>query len=318
MIKIPSSEITPEHVYLSRRDFLKSMGMVSAASLFGRVRHRGRAHRRPDGAATTPPEDADGMKDELGDAVTPYNLITHYNNYYEFSTDKADGRARLVGNFPTSPWTVEVGGMVNNPKTYDIDESQACSRRRSAFTATAASRPGRWSFPGRASRWPSCSTEVEPTSDAKYVRFTDHVRSRAMPGQKSGCYDGLTSRGLRLDEAMNDLALLATGMYGKTCPPQDGAPLRLAVPWKYGFKSIKSIVKIDLVAEMPTSLWMAAAPQRIRLLRQRQPAGGSPALVAGQRAAASVNCGRRPTLKFNGYADEVADLYAGMDLRANF
>jgi len=159
--------------------------------------------------------------------------------------------------------------------------------------------------------------EVEPTSDAKYVRFESVYAPEAMPGQKSGWYTWPYVEGLRVDEAMNDLAILATGLYGEPLPPQDGAPIRLVTPWKYGFKSIKAIVKIDLVAEQPTSLWMAAAPNEYGFYANVNPDVDHPRWSQGsERRIGELS--RRLTLPFNGYSDEVADLYTGMDLRANY
>jgi sulfoxide reductase catalytic subunit YedY len=313
MIKIPSSEITPEHVYLSRRQFLKSMGIVSAASLlFGACAPRAAETSAPAEAA----EDAQELKDELGDPATPYESITNYNNYYEFSTDK-ESVAPASQNFKTSPWTVEVGGLVQKPKTYDMDSL------RTGFTQEERIYRHRcveaWSMVMPWTGFPLAKllAEVEPTSDAKYVRFETLHDPEQMPGQKSPWYNWPYVEGLRLDEAMNDLALLVTGLYGKDLPPQDGAPLRLAVPWKYGFKSIKAIVKIDLVADMPVSLWMNAAPNEYGFYANVNPEVDHPRW--SQKTERRIGeLSRRKTLMFNGYSEEVASLYAGMDLRANF
>jgi sulfoxide reductase catalytic subunit YedY len=159
--------------------------------------------------------------------------------------------------------------------------------------------------------------EVEPTSDAKYVRFETLYDPEQMPGQKSSWYNWPYVEGLRMDEAMNDLAILATGLYGKPLPPQDGAPVRLVVPWKYGFKSIKAIVKIDLVSEMPTSLWMAAAPNEYGFYANVNPGVDHPRW--SQRTERRIGeLSRRATLMFNGYEQEVAELYQGMDLAVNY
>ena len=159
--------------------------------------------------------------------------------------------------------------------------------------------------------------EVEPTAQAKYVRFETVLRPEEMPGQRDSFYPWPYVEGLRLDEAMNDLALMGTGLYGKPLPPQNGGPLPLVVPWKYGFKSIKSIVRIDLVDEQPTSLWMAAAPNEYGFYANVNPDVSHPRWSQSSERRIGEN-GRRPTLPFNGYADEVASLYDGMDLRANF
>ena len=315
MVKIRSSEITPEHVYLSRRDFLKSLGIVSATSAI-LAACGGKPPATPAAGATEPAIAAAGLTDELGAAATPFDVITNYNNYYEFSTDK-EAVAQLSQGYPTSPWTVQVGGLVNNPKTYDIDDL----RRR----FTQAERLYRlrcveaWSMVIPWTGFPLAQLlkEVEPTAGAKFVRFETVYDPERMPGQNSGWYNWPYIEGLRLDEAMNDLALLATGLYGQALPIQDGAPLRLAVPWKYGFKSIKSIVKIDLVEEMPVSLWMAAAPHEYGFYANVNPEVDHPRWSqATERRLGELS--RRQTLMFNGYEAEVAGLYAGLDLQANY
>ncbi len=312
MIEIPSSEITPEHVYLSRRQFLKSMGIAGAASLL-------LGACAPKSAGTSEADeggDTQGLKDELGDPATPYESITNYNNYYEFSTDK-QSVAPASQDFKTSPWTVEVGGLVNHPKTYDIDSLKKSFTQEERIYRHRCVEAWSMVMPWTGFPLARLLAEVEPTSDAKYVRFETLYDPDQMPGQKSAWYNWPYVEGLRLDEATNDLALLVTGLYGKDLPPQDGAPLRLAVPWKYGFKSIKAIVKIDLVADMPVSLWMAAAPNEYGFYANVNPEVDHPRWSqATERRIGELR--RRKTLMFNGYADEVAQLYAGMDLRANF
>ncbi len=312
MIEIPSSEITPEHVYLSRRQFLKSMGIAGAASLL-------LGACAPKSAGTSEADeggDTQGLKDELGDPATPYESITNYNNYYEFSTDK-ESVAPASQDFKTSPWTVEVAGLVSNPKTYDIDSLKKSFTQEERIYRHRCVEAWSMVMPWTGFPLARLLAEVEPTSDAKYVRFETLYDPDQMPGQKSAWYNWPYVEGLRLDEATNDLALLVTGLYGKDLPPQDGAPLRLAVPWKYGFKSIKAIVKIDLVADMPVSLWMTAAPNEYGFYANVNPEVDHPRWSqATERRIGELR--RRKTLMFNGYADEVAQLYAGMDLRANF
>jgi len=313
MVKIHPSEITPEHVYFSRRQFLKA-GALAAASL-ALSACGPRSTPTPAGGEGTPPP-AGVQTDELGDPVTSYDIITNYNNYYEFSQDK-EAVARLARDFPTSPWTVQVGGLVKNPKTYGIEDLlKKFTQEERIYRHRCVEG---WSFVAPWQGFPlhKLLAEVEPTSDAKYVRFETIYAPDKMPGQNDFWFTWPYVEGLRLDEAMNDLALLVTGLYGKPLPPQDGAPLRLAVPWKYGFKSIKAIVKIDLVAEMPVSLWMAAASNEYGFYANVNPTVHHPRWSqATERRLGEL--GRRKTLMFNGYEEEVAHLYAGMDLRVSY
>jgi sulfoxide reductase catalytic subunit YedY len=310
MVKIRSSEITPEPLYLSRRQFLKGLSLLAAGSVLLSACGN-QAPAAPAGAPAS-----GGLADELGDPATPYEVITNYNNYYEFSEDK-ESVAPLAKNFSTSPWTVQVGGLVNNPKTYGVEDLlKQFTQAEHIYRHRCVEG---WSIvvPWQGFSLAKLLKEVDPTSDAKYVRFETLYAPDKMPGENSGWYNWPYVEGLRLDEAMNDLALLVTGLYGKPLPPQDGAPLRLAAPWKYGFKSIKAIVKIDLVDEMPLSLWMAAASNEYGFYANVNPTVDHPRWSqATERRLGEL--GRRKTLMFNGYADEVAHLYDGMDLRANF
>ncbi|MBI2976084.1 MAG: protein-methionine-sulfoxide reductase catalytic subunit MsrP [Chloroflexi bacterium] len=312
MINIPSSEITPEHGYLSRRAFLKTMGIVSAGAVLAACGVKPPATVAPGG---TPPH-AGAATDELGDALTPYESITHYNNFYEFSTDK-EQVASLSANFKASPWKVEVGGLVKNPRTYEIDDLRKNFTPEARIYRPRCVEAGSMVMPWVGFPLAKLLAEVEPTSEAKFVRFETLYDPGQFPGQNDGYYPWPYAEGLRLDEAMNDLALLVTGLYGKDLPPQDGAPLRLAVPWKYGFKSIKSVVKIDLVDVMPVSLWMAAGPNEYGFYANVNPAVDHPRWSqATERRIGELS--RRKSLMFNGYAEQVAHLYDGMDLRLNY
>jgi len=315
MIPIRSSEITPESVYRSRRKFMQGVAALALSSAALVACGKGPTPTpAPDAAQGTPvPPQAKATTDELGDPLTPYEAITHYNNYYEFSMDK-EAVARLARNLRVSPWTVTVGGLVHRPKTYDVaDLIRRFGQEERVYRLRCVEG---WSMviPWLGFPLASLLKEVEPTSQAKYVRFEALFDPEQMPGQKNAWYNWPYVEGLRLDEAMHDLTILATGLYGKPLPPQDGAPLRLVVPWKYGFKSIKAIVKIDLVEEEPTSLWMAAAPHEYGFYANVNPAVPHPRWSqATERRIGEL--GRRKTLPFNGYADAVAHLYAGMDLR---
>lgn len=322
MKKIHPSEITPEHVYLNRRRFMVGMGALAASSVLSacaKTAGRPTPSRTPgitpaEPVATTPPQ-ASAETDELGNELTPYSTITSYNNYYEFSLSKGTV-ADLARDFKTSPWEVEVGGLVHEPRTFTMEdllkfEPQERIYRLRCVEAWSMVIP--WiGFP----LWKLLDL-VEPTSEAKYVRFETLYDPEQMPGQKSGVLDWPYVEGLRLDEARHDLTILATGLYGKDLTPQNGAPIRLVVPWKYGFKSIKSVVKIDLVAGMPVSSWMAAAPNEYGFYANVNPNVPHPRWSqATERRIGET--GRRETLLFNGYEEEVAHLYAGMDLKKFF
>jgi sulfoxide reductase catalytic subunit YedY len=206
---------------------------------------------------------------------------------------------------------------VRNPQTFDIDDLRTGFTQQERVYRLRCVEAWSMVIPWQGFPLAELLKKVEPTSDAKYVRFESVYRPEEMPGQKDSYFSWPYVEGLRLDEAMNDLAILATGLYGKDLPPQDGAPIRLVAPWKYGFKSIKAIVKIDLVVEQPTSLWMNAAPNEYGFYSNVNPEVDHPRWSqASERRIGEV--GRRKTLKFNGYEEEVASLYTGMDLRANY
>ena len=318
MKKIKSSEITPEHVYLSRREFLKSMGIVAGSAALlaacqGQIPPTATQGAQPGSEPTsvgvTPTSEF--AVDELGDPLNSFEDITNYNNYYEFTTDKT-GVAKLAEGYPTSPWEVKVGGLVNNPKTYSIDDLKAFEIEERIYRLRCVEA---WSMviPWNGFPLHKLLKDVEPKAEAKYVRFETINDPEGMPGiKKSPWYEWPYIEGLRVDEAMNDLTLLATGLYGSDLLPQNGAPVRLVVPWKYGFKSIKSIVKIDLVEEQPYSLWMAAAPHEYGFYANVNPEVDHPRWSQGSERRIG-ELGRRGTLMFNGYEDEVAHLYNGDD-----
>lgn len=319
MQKIKSSEITSESQYLSRRNFLKSIGIVSASAMV-LAACRGQSVSSTELPATALPEGPTGLPPEstateISEPLTSFEAITNYNNYYEFTTDK-EAVAKLAKDFPTSPWQVEVGGLVSNPKTFDIDDLKKFSIQERIYRLRCVEG---WSMviPWMGFPLAELLNEVQPTSEAKFVRFETIFDPEKMPGQNSKWYQWPYVEGLRLDEAMNDLTILATGLYGKDLLPQSGAPVRLTVPWKYGFKSIKGIVKIDLVDEMPTSLWMAAAPHEYGFYANVNPEVPHPRWSQASERRIGES-GRRDTLMFNGYEEEVAHLYAGMDLSVNY
>jgi sulfoxide reductase catalytic subunit YedY len=313
MIKIKPSEITPEHVYLSRRKFMVGIGALAFGSLVASACGTTEPSAEPASEEATATPLANRNADELGDSLTSFEAITNYNNYYEFSVDK-QAVAGLAREFKTSPWTVDVGGLVHKPATFDVNELlEKFDQEERTYRLRCVEG---WSMviPWLGFPLSRLLKDAEPMSQAKYVRFETLFDPQQMPGQKSGWYTWPYVEGLRLDEAMHDLTILSTGLYGKTLLPQNGAPLRLVVPWKYGFKSIKSIVRIDLVEDMPTSLWMAAAPNEYGFYSNVNPDVPHPRWSqASERRIGEA--GRRRTLPFNGYAEEVASLYEGMDLK---
>ncbi len=309
---IRSSDITPEALYLNRRQFMKGAAFVAGGVLLAACAPQiATAKLAPTLAATFT-----GQKDELGSPLTAYDAVTGYNNDYEVTDDK-EGVAPLAKDFKTRPWTVEVSGLVNKPHTYDIDQLiklYPIEERIYRLRCVEA-----WSMviPWRGFPLNKLLKEVEPTAAARYVHFVSLYDPKQMPGQNSPFYTWPYSEGLRLDEAMHDLTLLTTGLYGKDLLPQNGAPLRVVVPWKYGFKSAKAIVKIELVADQPRTLWSDAAPNEYGFYSNVNPDVPHPRWSqASERRIGEAD--RRPTLMFNGYADQVASLYTGMDLRANY
>ncbi|HLK12410.1 MAG TPA: protein-methionine-sulfoxide reductase catalytic subunit MsrP [Candidatus Binatia bacterium] len=323
-------EVTPEPLYLRRREFLRDAGLFVATSAGlgggllwlvggGRARDRtaaeGGAPRA--GTATTPDLAVTG-RSPLGtdEPPTPWRDVTTYNNFYEFGTGK-DDPAAYAGRLRPRPWTVSVEGEVAKPLVADVDQllhwfplEERVYRMR---CVEAWSMVIPWiGFPLGA-----LLRRAEPTSRAKYVAFTTLYDPEQMPGQRRPVLDWPYVEGLRLDEAMHPLTILAVGLYGKVLPNQNGAPLRLVVPWKYGFKGIKSIVKMRLVERQPPTTWSLAAPNEYGFYANVNPAVDHPRW--SQKTERRIGeIGRRPTLPFNGYGEQVAGLYAGMDLRTYF
>ncbi len=311
-VPVRSSEITPKETYLSRRDFIKAAGVIAGSMAL--------AACAPAVAETTPESlavDAGPAKtDELGTPANTFEEITNYNNYYEFSTNK-EAVAPLAKDFTTAPWTVEVGGLVNKPKTFGVEDLLSMFPQEERIYRLRCVEAWSMVIPWNGFPLANLLKLVEPTSDAKYVRFETVYRPEEMKGQGSPFYPWPYQEGLRLDEAMNDLAILATGMYGETMLAQNGAPIRLVVPWKYGFKSIKSIVKIELVTERPNTLWNTVATNEYGFYANVNPAVDHPRWSqATERRIGEFS--RRSTLPFNGYGEQVASLYDGMDLTLNF
>jgi sulfoxide reductase catalytic subunit YedY len=321
MKKIPSSEITPEHVYLSRRKFLAALGLGAAnAALLAAC---GRTTSTPTPSPTPSLTEEAGpaptavslptpgaTEDELGNELTEYEAMVNYVNYYDFSTNKRRA-AELAEDFETRPWTLQVGGLVNKPRILDFDALLAYEQEERIYRmrcVEAYSMVVPWvGFPLR-----RLLEDVEPQSNAKFVRFQSLLDPDRMPGQNTAYFPWPYVEGLSMEEATHDLTLLATGVYGRLMPAPKGGPVRLVVPWKYGFKNIKAIVKIDLVEEMPTTFWMAAGPTEYGFWANVNPEVAHPRWSqATERRIGEA--GRRETLLFNGYAEEVAHLYPNLD-----
>ncbi len=302
---IPSSEITPKQVYLSRRQFMKAAGLAAGGALLAACGDAPPVETPASGGAPLP-------ADELGNPANTFEDITGYNNYYEFTTDK-EGVAGLAKDFQTAPWDVEVYGLVNKPRKYSLDELLKKFPPQERIYRLRCVEAWSMVIPWMGFPLASLLSEVEPTSGAKYVRFESVLRPEEMPGQRQGFYPWPYQEGLRLDEAMHDLALLATGLYGGELPAQNGGGMRLVVPWKYGFKSIKAVVKIELTAEQPATLWSQIAPDEYGFYANVNPQVDHPRW--SQRSERRIGeLSRRDTLPFNGYAEQVAGLYTGMDL----
>ncbi|MDX3930055.1 MAG: protein-methionine-sulfoxide reductase catalytic subunit MsrP [Shinella sp.] len=305
---IPASEITPEGFFLNRRAFIgAAAGGLMAASA-------GLAEAAALKAAESPYK--------VDEKLTPEKDVTNYNNFYEFGLNKEDPAA-LSGDFKPAPWTVKIDGMVGKPKEFGLEELLSMPLEDRIYRMRCVEA---WSMviPWVGFPLASLLEQVEPLGSAKYVAFETVVRPEEMPGQK-GYFQSLSwpyVEGLRLDEARHPLTILSVGLYGKTLPNQNGAPVRLVVPWKYGFKGIKSIVRISLVEEQPPSTWNLTAPNEYGFYANVNPAVDHPRWSQASEnrigEGGFFGANRRETLPFNGYGDEVASLYAGMDLRANF
>ncbi len=318
--EIKASEITDKDVYTSRRLFLRGAALAATALGTGWL-YRHFATPNQEGAAGEQIADiqtASGATvPAINDAKTPYEDITHYNNFYEFSTDK-----RLVAprakNFITRPWTVEVAGLVHKPKTFDLDDLIKLAPLEERVYRHRCVEAWSMIIPWVGFPLARLLNEVQPTSQAKYVAFQTLADPNQMPNVRSGdVLDWPYVEGLRLDEALHPLTILATGLYGETLPPQNGAPLRLVVPWKYGFKGIKSIVKIRLVEDEPPATWNRENPREYGFYSNVNPNVDHPRW--SQKTEQRIGeFGRRDTLMFNGYGEQVASLYSGMDLRKYF
>ncbi|MGO4004520.1 protein-methionine-sulfoxide reductase catalytic subunit MsrP [Pseudomonas fluorescens] len=324
------SDVTPESLYLSRRRVLAGAATAMAvsslpgwASADDLARYPGvEPGAAPDWLAQKLAATRWGAVKVEDEAITPYTDATHYNNFYEFGADKGDPAAN-AGTLKTAPWSVVVDGEVGKPGRYALEDFikpyQLEERIYRLRCVEAWSMVIPWiGFPISA-----LLTQVEPTSKAKYIRFETLQDPKSMPGQRSGfaLIDWPYVEGLRLDEAMHPLAILAVGMYGRELPNQNGAPLRLVVPWKYGFKSVKSIVRISLVSEQPKTTWQSIAADEYGFYANVNPSVDHPRWTQARERRLPSGLFKpnvRETLMFNGYEEQVASLYTGMDLRKNY
>lgn len=310
---LPYSEITPKKLYVSRRTFLAGATALAGAALAGGEL---KSIVAP-GSTVLADSKLNYKKGPYGtdEKQTPYKDITNYNNYYEFSTDKYEP-AGLARNFRTHPWKVKVDGLVSKPQTFDIDALMNLPLEERVYRMRCVEG---WSMviPWIGFQLSTLLNQVQPTPKAKYVEFTSLYDLSQYPGQRRDVLLWPYVEGLRLDEAMCPLTILAVGLYGATLPNQDGAPIRLVVPWKYGFKGIKAIVHIKLVDKQPVSTWTKAAANEYGFYSNVNPNVDHPRWSqATERRIGEFF--KRKTLMFNGYGDQVASFYAGMDLKKNY
>jgi methionine sulfoxide reductase catalytic subunit len=310
--KIPSSEITPEHIYNDRRNFIKNLGLILSSTALSTFTNTGFA------ALNTLPSFIQS-KDHGNEKLTSFKDITSYNNYYEFGTSKSDPQdhAHLL---KIDPWLISIEGSVAKPLKLDIDELIKLIPIEERIYRLRCVEGWSMVIPWIGIPLNSLLKKVTPTGNAKYVEFVSLKRPSEMIGQKDDMLDWPYTEGLRLDEAMHPLTILAVGLYGKVLPKQNGAPIRLVVPWKYGFKSVKAITKIRLVEKMPISTWMKANPKEYGFYSNVNPEVDHPRWTQAteRRIGESLLSPRLKTQMFNGYKEEVAHLYQGMDLNKNF
>ncbi len=309
--EIPYSEVTPESLYLDRRRFLQATALASVGSALA-------AFGAP-ALAASPQADLSGVSKSplsTNEKLNSFEDITGYNNFFEFGTDKGDP-ARYTGKLTLRPWTVKIDGHVAKPGNYAIDDLLKMFPLEERIYRLRCVEAWSMVIPWIGFPLGELLKRVEPAAKAKYVAFETLVRPGEMPGQRTDSLQWPYVEGLRLDEAMHPLTILSVGLYGKTLLSQNGAPIRLVVPWKYGFKSIKSIVRIKLVEHQPPTAWSLSNPREYGFYSNVNPEVDHPRWTqARERRIGELF--RRPTPMFNGYGDQVASLYAGMDLKKNY
>jgi sulfoxide reductase catalytic subunit YedY len=309
------ADVTPRSVYLDRRKFLQAIGIVGATAAIGRGLFE----------LALPSQTAFAATKLTGLAKSPFSTtekqntfedVTHYNNFYEFGTDKSDP-AKNSKNFQTSPWTVSVEGEVKKPRKFSMDEILKIAPLEERIYRHRCVEAWSIVVPWIGFSFSNLINLVEPTPKANFVAFESYFDPRQMPQAKYAGIDFPYVEGLRMDEAMNPLALLGVGMYGETLPNQDGAPVRMVLPWKYGFKSVKSLVKIKFQEKMPPTTWNRLASNEYGFYANVNPTVDHPRWSqAKERRLGEIF--KRPTLMFNGYGDQVAGMYSGMDLKKNY
>ena len=301
---IASSEITPEELYTNRRGFLKAAGLLGIAATAGSA------------AAFTHAAVPGAQGPQLKDELTPFEDVTTYNNYYEFGTDKSEPAENATG-LKTKPWTVKVEGLVNKPATYSIEDFIKPSKLEERVYRMRCVEGWSMVIPWQGFPMSDLINRVQPLASAKFIEFQTLFDPKQMPGQRAPILPWPYTEGLRLDEAMHPLAIFAVGLYGKTLLPQNGAPLRTVIPWKYGFKATKSIVRIRFTDTQPKTAWNQATPNEYGFYANVNPTVDHPRWSqATERRIGEFR--KRPTLMFNGYADQVGRLYQGLDLRRNY
>ena len=320
--EFPSSAITPKKQYLDRRSFLRrtlSTAAAFGAAALGAERIGEVLSPRIRAQAGTKLETVKSQLSTTGEQLTSYQDITHYNNFYEFGVNKGDP-AQNAGGLPTRPWTIKVDGLVKQPKTFDIEallKLRTLEERVYRHRCVEA-----WSMviPWVGYSLSEFIKECQPLSKAKYVQFLSYYNSKVERWTSESTIYWPYSEGLRLDEAMNPLALLTFGLYGEVLPNQDGAPVRIILPWKYGFKSAKSIVEVRFLDKQPPTTWNDMASNEYGFYSNVNPGVDHPrwSQSSERRIGLPFYAQRRPTLMYNGYGDQVASLYNGMDLKKNY
>jgi sulfoxide reductase catalytic subunit YedY len=312
---IRSSEITPKSLYLNRRKFLAGAAIAGAAAAAG----VGIREAISPSTTALAGNKIDGIKKSpfsTTETETPYKDVTHYNNYYEFGTEK-DEPAEQAKDFRPRPWKVKIDGMVDKKQELDLDTILKMAPPEERIYRHRCVEGWSIVVPWIGFSLSELIKRVNPTSKAQYVEFTTLFDPARMPGQRRQVLDWPYKEGLRMDEAMHPLALLCFGMYGEELPNQDGAPLRIILPWKYGFKSAKAIVRIHFTDKQPVNTWNVMAPNEYGFYANVNPTVDHPRWSQAKERRLGEFL-KRPTLMFNGYADQVASLYKGMDLKKNF
>ena len=312
--EIPSSEITPKDTYLNRRKFLAGAALAGAAAVTGAAFCE-LAQPSLVAQASAKIEGLQKSPFSTTEKETPYKDVTTYNNFYEFSTDK-EGPSELAKNFKPRPWTVTIDGEVKKRQVLDVDAIMKMAAQEERIYRHRCVEGWSIVVPWVGFSLSELVKRAEPLGKAKFVEFTTLYDPKQMPGQRSSVLKWPYVEGLRMDEAMHPLALLCFGMYGEVLPNQDGAPIRMVIPWKYGFKSAKSIVRIRLTEEQPLNTWQLSAPSEYGFYSNVNPNVDHPRWSQAKERRLGEFF-KRPTLMFNGY-DQVAGLYSGMDLKKNF